>query len=366
MKKKPHTPPLTPTPLALGVFTARISQSADGWAQLFPAGHFNAVDGRPFDVPSRQWFLDSALAEQLIDGVRHLKNDRVIDYEHQTLLTEENGQPAIAAGWFNADEMQWREGDGLYIKPRWTDKARAHIQADEYLYLSAVAPYDVASGEIRGLQMAALTNFPGIDGLKRVTALKQQFTPPTHTTAQEIAMDEWLIQLLAQLGIEVSQEATSVSAEQGQQALEALSSLQQCLGEAEKSKDDKGEAVLKAVDLTQYVPKAVYDATLEEIAELKGKTDQHSVQQVIEAALDDGRAFAREEDYLKQFGAQQGVAALTLMLQNRPAIAALKGQQSREVTPPQAKADTLNAEERAVLKACGFNEADFLKQRGNA
>lgn len=365
MKTTPHTSPFAPTPLALGVFTAQISQSADGWAQLLPAGHFSAVDGRPFDVPSRQWFLDSALAEQLIDGVRRLKNDRVIDYEHQTLLSEENGQPAIAAGWFNADEIQWREGDGLYIKPRWTDKARAHIQADEYLYLSAVAPYDVASGEIRGLQMAALTNFPGLDGLKRVTALKQHFTPPTHTTAQEIAMDEWLIQLLAQLGIEVSQQATSVSAEQGQQALEALSSLQQRLGEAEKS--DKDEVVLKAVDLTQYVPKAVYDATLVEIAELKGKTDQHSVQQVIDSALDDGRAFAREEGYLQQFGAQQGVAALTLMLQNRPAIAALKSQQSSEIAPPpQTKADTLNAEERAVLKACGLNEAAFLKQRDNA
>lgn len=52
----------SPSPATgLGVLSGRIKlSSADGWAQLLPAGAFSAVDGRPDEVPGGQWFLDGA------------------------------------------------------------------------------------------------------------------------------------------------------------------------------------------------------------------------------------------------------------------------------------------------------------------
>ena len=353
--------------VGLGILSAELnfSPESDGWAQLLPAGHFSAVDGRPFDVAGGQWFLDGTIAEQLINQVRGLTNDRLIDYEHQTLMAEENGQPAIASGWFNADEMEWREGDGLYIKPRWTDKAKEHIQADEYRFLSAVFPYDKKTGAPVALKMAALVNYPGLDGLKQVSALKGAFENNSNQS-EENAMEQWLKDLLASIGIEVTED--KVSDEQGQAALSAVKALNT---KAEKSDELTDEvAALKAntktgeVDLSQYVPKAMYDASVVEIASLKGENSQHSVDQMIKDAMDEGRAFKREEDYLKSFGKQQGEAALKAMLESRAPIAALKGKQTDELPDPNKGGDKdLTEEELAVLKATGASKEEYLKAR---
>ena len=349
----------------LGILSGVIDLAAEhnGWAQLLPAGHFSAVDGRPHDAPGGQWYLDAEIAERLINQVRGLANDRLIDYEHQTLKADDNGQPAIASGWFNADEMEWREGDGLYIKPRWTDKARAHIQADEYRYLSAVFPYDKRTGAPVALKMAALVNYPGLDGLQQVSALRGQFQ---NNNPKETAMDEWLKKLLAKIGVDVSED--NVSDEQGQAALSAVESLVTKAATADRLTDEV--AVLKAntkndgVDLSQYVPKKMYDDAVVEIASLKGENGQHSMDQLIKDAMDEGRAFKREEGYLKQFGAQQGVAALKSMLDSRAPIAALGGKQTDGLTDPKENKDkTLNADELAVLKATGISKDEFLKMR---
>ena len=372
--------PFKHTPIALAVLSAQtveetnvglgilsgvldLAPEHDGWAQLLPAGYFSAVDGRPHDVSGGQWFLDGEIAQRLIEQVRSLNNDRLIDYEHQTLKAEENGQPAIASGWFNADEMEWREGDGLYIKPRWTDKARAHIQSDEYRYLSAVFPYDKTTGAPVALRMAALVNYPGLDGLQQVSALKGQFEKPTQ---EETAMDEWLKELLAKLGIEVTEE--TVSEAQGQAALSAVKALQtQTTTLTDQVATLKANTQDNGVDLNQFVPKTMYDEAVVEIAALKGENNQHSIDQVVTDALTEGRAFKREEAYLKQYGAQQGVAALKSMLDVRAPIAALKGKQTDTLEKPgEKKDDQLNADELAVLKATGISKEDFLKQRDNA
>ncbi len=347
----------------LGILSARLPASADGWAQLLPAGYFQSIDGRPDDVPSGQWFLDGTIAAALISRLSGLKNDRVIDYEHQTLNSERNGQPAIAAGWFGVSEIEWREGDGLYIKPRWTDKARGHIRADEYRYLSAVFSYDKTTGAPQAIQMVALVNYPGLDGLHPVSALKgQAFTIPTN---EEPVMEQWIKDLLARLEQPVTE---TLDEAQGQAILSAVSDLQARAATVDTLTHQV--AALKAdsgaVDLSQYVPKSVYDASLTEIATLKGQHSQQSVAQVIREALDEGRAFAREEAYLTRFGEQQGEAALKAMLEQRPALAALKGQQSsgRPLLPVPGE-QQLSQDELAVLKATGISRDAFLKQRDN-
>ncbi|MCQ8103252.1 phage protease [Methylomonas sp. SURF-2] len=131
-------------------------------AHLLPVGPFRADDGRPWDCEA--WQLDAAIAANVIQRLRERKNDTLIDYEHQSLRSEYNGQPVIAAGWFH--DMEWRDGKGLYaMGVDWTAAAKQRIADKEYRYISAVFYYYSATGEVLDVISVALTNTPAIDGL---------------------------------------------------------------------------------------------------------------------------------------------------------------------------------------------------------
>lgn len=364
---------LTHTPVAVlsaqadchpvAVLALDLSADSDGWQQLLPAGRFKAIDGRPFDVPGGHWFLDEAIARRLIDRARSSTNDLVIDYEHQTLNSEKNGQPAPAAGWFKG-EMEWRES-GLWIRPTWTARAREHIQNDEYRFLSAVFPYDKTTGEPLALHSAALVNRPGIDGLQAVAALNASFP-----TQQEPPMNEHLRKLLAQLGIELAEDA-EISDEQAVAALSALDALQCQSSRAAELETEV--AALKAaepgtgVDLSRYVPVETYNALVSNWTALKAGSEKDSVDRLITDAFKEGRIFESEKDYLKGFAKQQGVAALKALIAGRPAVAALSGQQTDVDSPSKPEGrnrdSDLNDEDMAVLKATGLDRDAYLKSK---
>lgn len=157
-----------------------IAGSVPGEAHLLPVGPFRAEDGRPYDCES--WQLDAAIAANVIQRLRDRANDTLIDYEHQSLRSEWNGQPVIAAGWFH--DMQWRDGKGLYaIGVDWTAAAKQRIADREYRYISAVFFYYSATGEILDVVSVALTNTPAIDGLDSLDAgelatLSKRFSLP--------------------------------------------------------------------------------------------------------------------------------------------------------------------------------------------
>lgn len=69
-------------------------------------------------------------------------------------------------------------------------------------------------------------------------------------------------------------------------------------------------------------------------------------------------------DYLKDFGKQQGVVALSAMLEKRPQIAALSAMQTQttKVTKePQGEA-VLSAADKEAAKLLGISEADYAKE----
>src|SRR5690606_17995947 len=107
-KASKQTPKHSVFAIAACVF--ELQANAAGEIQLLPAGAFRARDGRPEKIP--HWFIDGDIAAAVIARAASRKTPLVIDYEHQTLLTEQNGQPAPAAGWFR--EMEWRDGAGLF------------------------------------------------------------------------------------------------------------------------------------------------------------------------------------------------------------------------------------------------------------
>ncbi|WP_429108189.1 phage protease [Aeromonas media] len=362
-----------PTALGLAVLDAALGPSDDGWLQLLPVGPFKARDGRPFDVPGGHWQLDKSIATTLVNRAKALGQDILIDYDHQTLHIEKTGKEAPAAGWFNGDEIEWREGQGLFIKPRWTDRAAALVAAKEYRFLSAVFPYD-AQGRPLELRMAAITNDPGVVGMQALAALSA-LPPKTNqsgqlaTVTKEIPMNEAMLALLAKLGIQV-EEGSELTIEQGQAALSALDTLQSAAGKTASA--EAALAALKAqpvqqggqIDLAKYVPVATYNALVNQVASLSAKVETTDAATLIKEARTQGKVVAAEEEYLTAYAAQKGVAALKALLDPRPAIAALSASQTTQVTLPEKKGDAvLSADDKYAADQLGISHEEFAKAK---
>lgn len=151
--------------------------------RIIPAGLFRAIDGRPFGLSG--WLLTANNAAQIIKLAISRKDDFVIDYEHQTMKAENNGQPAPAAGWFK--RLEWREGEGLFaVDVRWTERAAAMIKAGEYRYFSPVFGFDGETGAVQFIQSAAITNYAALDGLTDIAAAKGQAVGASPATAAEL------------------------------------------------------------------------------------------------------------------------------------------------------------------------------------
>ncbi|MBL0653329.1 phage protease [Aeromonas caviae] len=362
----------------LAVLEAQLTPQGDGWYQLLPVGPFKARDGRPFDVPGGHWQLDKSIATTLINRAKALGQDILIDYDHQTLKVDQNGQPAPAAGWYNGDEIEWREGLGLFIKPRWTERAAALVAAKEYRFLSAVFPYDI-QGRPLELRMTAITNDPGVVGMQALAALSAQPTQtgplatPAQAAQKEKTMNEHLIALLGKLGIQLGADG-QLTAEQGTAALAAFDSLQASAKkalelEAALSAEKASLAALKAqpggqVDLAQFVPVATYNALVTQVATLTAQVDTTDAATLIKEARTAGKVVAAEEEYLTAYAAQKGVAALKALLEPRPAIAALTASQTATVTLPEKKGEAvLSAEDKYAADQLGISHEDFAKAK---
>ena len=329
-----------------------LSIDDDGWCQLLPAGHFSARDGRPFDVTGGQgWFIDGEIAGRLIEGVRALNQDVLIDYEHNQLRKDKGLPPEqlVAAGWFNADEMQWREGEGLFIHPRWT--------------AAAVFPYDTATGAVLQIRLAALTNDPGATGMKKLTALAADL--PDILQQENKPMNETLRKLLARLGVTVPENA-DITDEQASAALSALDALETDAGKVASLSAELEKAQKAAVDLTKYVPVESYNALRDELAQATALSATASLSAVLDKAEQEGRIFKSERAYLEQLGGQIGVAALSAQLEKKQPIAALSAMQTTTAKiPSQEKTAVavLSADEQAAVKALGITEAEYLKMK---
>lgn len=373
----------------LAVLDAQLTPQGDGWYQLLPVGPFKARDGRPFDVASGHWQLDGQIAAALIARAKALGQDILIDYDHQTLKTDQNGQPAPAAGWYNSDEIAWREGQGLFIKPRWTERAAALVAAKEYRFLSAVFPYD-AQGRPLELRMTAITNDPGVVGMQALAALSAlpasslmstqpgQLAISSHVAQQEKSMNEHLIALLGKLGIQPSADG-QFTAEQGTAALAALDTLQAIAKkapelEAALTAERTSLAALKAtvstgqggqIDLAKYVPVETYNALVTEVATLSAKVETTDAATLIKEARTQGKVVAAEEEYLTAYAAQKGVAALKALLEPRPAIAALAASQITQLTlPDRAENAVLSADDKYAADQLGISYEEFAKAKG--
>jgi phage I-like protein len=269
---------------------------------LIPAGYFRARDGRPATLHPAlpHWFLDAPAAQSLIIRFAMEAMPLLVDYEHQTMAAEINGQPAPAAGW--GKNLRF-EADGLYAEVEWTTRAKEMIKAGEYKYLSPVFTYDTESGQVLKLLHVALTNYPALTDLKPVTAKTKEIEP---TQEAPMALKP---ETLAALGLPATADDEAVHT-----AVTALKNV---------------VANPATPDPSKFVPIAQVEAIKTELVQLKASQAQAEMDALIKQGKDDGRLMPSQESWARTLSTVQ----LKDYLEQTPAIAALKGNQTGGKAP---------------------------------
>lgn len=287
----------------------QLAPGEDGAIQLFPAGVFDAPRGSL--KGQGPWRIDAQSAAAVIRLAAARKNPILIDYEHQSLRTAENGKPVIAAGWIKPDSLEWRD-DGLYaLAPEWTAAASGHIAANEMKYLSPVFRY-AKDGTVLELISIALTNEPAIDGMKEVllAAATIHFDPSNPTREKPMPKE-----LLALLGLSDDADEAAV--------LAACTALKQTADQTAALAQQVAALKSAAPDTSKYVPVEVVTELQQSLAALSQKIETSEIDKLIEANL-----AKLPTPGLQKWAKSQSVAALTAYLETAPEIAALTGTQT--------------------------------------
>lgn len=340
--------------------------NANGEVQLLPAGQFRARDGRPAECA--HWLTNAEIASKLIADIAALVNPVVIDYEHQTFLSEENGQPAPAAGWFTAADMEWREGEGLFARVEWTERAKLHIENGEYKFISPVILYNKKTGSISKLINAALTNNAAIDGMEEVSARlsavltqKESLTMDLEDLLESI---RWMLNLptLATQDEVIAELQKAVSLIKAGQP-EAVAAANFSITGLLSTKDGQIAALKSASpDPAKYVPIDVMQALQTELATLRSDQVSRDVDGVVTAALLVGKLLPAQEAWARELGK----ANLTLLKQHvdtAQQIDALSRTQTNGVAPDGQAGDALSESELAMCRSTGVLPDEFKKTK---
>ncbi|KPU91140.1 phage protease [Variovorax paradoxus] len=312
---------------ALALLAVALSVQAAADVHLLPAGEFVGRDGRPGE--NLTWKLSDeqgrALAARMSE--RHQRVKFQLDYEHQSMLAEENGKPAPASGW--ATTFEWRDGDGLYATGvQWTTNAKQMIEALEYQYISPVIAYDKKTGVVTDVINAALVGIPNLDlnpvAQERVARMNASFSS-SPTNPEQSPMSPILKAMLAALGLAetaTEQEATSAIATLKASA-ESVSGLNTQI------------ATLKAQnpDPTKWAPIETVNTLNTEIAQLRASSVEREVDALIEQARADGKVVAAVEPVWRNLG-KVNVTQLKQLIDATPANPALAGKSQTEGKPP--------------------------------
>lgn len=337
--------------------------------QVTPAGRFKPRDGRKLPVDA--WRIDAAIAARVIERFRALQTPLVVDYEHQTLQAEDNGQPAPAAGFIRA--LEWREGSGLWARVEFTARARQYLADGEYRYFSPVVTYDTRSGEITSLLMGALTNNPALDGMAPIEA---RAAARFHLTPESEMNNKLLLAVCTALAIKhegreaADVEADAIAALAGlKDAPDPLAAVRKELGLAETVAADEVVAACRSTkakadaaaepDPAKYVGIEVVKQLRDQVAALSATQTAREIDELVKPALEDGRLLPAQEAWARSLG-KSDIAALRSYLDSAQPIAALRGTQTGGRDPQQQPDENgLTPDELALCRATGVDPKAF-------
>lgn len=337
---------------ALPAFAGVDAETPPTEIRLLPAGAFSATDGRPGALAKGgTWKLDAELARAVIARVDATTVDIVIDYEHQSLLAKENGQPAPASGWLK--KLEWREGasdagGGLWATDvSWTPPALAKLTNKEYRYLSPVFVFD-EEGRVLALDSVALTNRPGLDTLNplvsrgvlsrlfgRLKASLDTLNPLVSRAALSLLTGD-----LEAHDVDKDQQIAALTNERNTATTQVAALTQE---------RDGLKTQLAALTAERDGLKSAAD-------QAKADADKKAHAELLTAALTDGRLTPAQ----KPWAEKQPLAALTEFLDAAAAVADLTRRQAK---PGEAGAGGLSTEELAMCTRMGVSAEDFLKAK---
>ena len=365
--------PLSTVAVAACAFSALVADAQDAGngrvlMQITPAQDFLPSDGREMDVPA--WRINEAIAGRVI-AAHNPAQPPVIDYEHQTLHKEANGQPAPAAGWIHG--LRWLDGKGLYAEVELTQRARDLVTAGEYRYFSPVFEYAKSTGDVVRVLMGALTNHPaihGMDAINLMAAATARFGANPHPNPPETTVT-LLEKLLAAIGLPAN---TTEDA-----AIAACTSIKSQADAARAALKLDGSATAETVtaactslrtaaasatpDPAKYVPVSVVEELKTSVAALTAQVGERQVEDLIAPALKDGRLLPAQEAWARDLG-KTNMAALTAYLKTAQPIAALTATQTGGKSPAAGEtndAHGLTKDELAVAAACGLPPEVYAK-----
>lgn len=325
---------------------------ANGHIQLFPFGRFYPADGRAEGAGG--WYVDDSNGYALADSINALDIDLMIDYEHQTLYLEKNGQGNPAAGWIK--QVEYRPNEGLFAEVAWTDEAASQIKAGEYRYISPLFIPD-SNGRVVQVLNAALTNRPALHNLAEAFALSQQFKQFNQPEGQP------MLKLLQQLfdapnatEAEITEKLTALSAVKGDTKV-ALSAVYDEL----KTQTAQAVALSAQVanpDPTKFVALSQMQAVQTELNALKAQHAKEKADSLITQALSDGRLLPAQKAWAENLAQTNFVALSDYLATVTPNAALSGGMQAKDA--PTENVVALSAEELAAAKMLGMSEAEFI------
>jgi phage I-like protein len=340
---------------------------------LIPAGTFDAPTGAM--LGTGPWTLTDAAGAVLSEKLRATGRDLPIDFEHQTLLSRSNGQPAPASGWVQAQDIAWRPGVGVVATAvKWTESAAKWIAEGAYRFLSPVFRYD-ENGNVTDLLHVALTNTPALPNLPEVSLAAASLYP----TGPRMMDDDLKERLLYLLNLPTLTTDAELSAE-----LDKLKTMLGSMGDMAAGKgllavlrEQQGRlaaAIVRADQATQQLaaaqaqvaaPLDVVRQLQSEIAALRQAEVKREREALMEAALSDGRLV--KDTPLYAYALSLDLTGLTGLVGVLQPIAALSRSQTGGRPPGDKKRDPLLAdlseEDLAVAKAMGIELKQFAAAR---
>lgn len=354
----------SPVAVAVAALAVDLSSVSPREFRILPAGEFSSWDGRPAECPA--WVMTDEDGARLVADAAARQSAYVIDYDHQTLRAKENGQAAVAAGWYKS--LEWRSGDGLYIiEPDWTALAAQRIEAKEFRYVSPVFSYDKQTGRVLQLYHAALTNNPGVDGLTDLAVLAADFL--TTPSAEEKPMDELLEQLRWLLNLPVGATAEDVQA-QLQKLIDQLKGAGTAAANfdlAAHLKDRSAQiaalsAQVESPDPARFVPIASFKEVQTALAKLSAQVNQEKVDGLISGGLASGKLTPSAEAWARDLG-KKDIAALSAFLDVATPVVVPGGTQTGGNDPAGGNPGVaaLSAEALKVCEQLGVSVDDYRK-----
>ncbi|GLQ20497.1 phage protease [Algimonas porphyrae] len=320
--------------------------AVSSWNMILPAGEILELrDNRVYRNPDP----DALVAAYNADPV-----DIMVDINHCSVGSEW-GPPA--EGW--VAQMEVRDG-AIWGLIDWTDRGLNVLQARHYRYLSPAFSH-AEDGEITGFHSVGLVNSPAMT--MPAVARSQADGDPTPKPTESLMTEEQLASLREKLGLDADASVDDILA-----AVAASNEDKPGGGEpgdpADPANPEGGEAGAGAgVDLTDYVPRADYDAVVDRLAETESAGEvspsADEVEQVIDQAIAAARIAPSSKDhYVAMCATQAGLDSFRKLVKVSPDL--VVGKPDASLNKPIATAGSLTAAQQQVCRALGVSEEKFI------